>query len=100
MSLTEWLAIGEAAITLVSIIASIIMLFQKKNKAAVLDIMSKIPGLISEAEKTFTGQKQGKARLSWVLSKLENECLRANVKLSEAELTEAIENTLETPQKK
>lgn len=100
MSLSEWLAIGEAAITLVSILASIITFIQKKNKDAVLDIMSKIPGLVSEAEKTFTGQKQGTAKLSWVLSKLEIECLKAHVKLSKEELTDAIESTLETPQKK
>lgn len=99
MSLTEWLAIGEAAITLVSIIASIIMLFQKKNKTAVLDIMSKIPALVSEAEKVF-GAKQGTAKLNWVLTKLQIECVKAKVKLSDEELTQAIESTLETPQKK
>lgn len=99
MSLSEWLAIVPAVVALASIVGNIITLLQKKNKTAILGIMSKIPAFVSEAEKVF-GAKQGSAKLNWVLTKLQIECVKTKVKLSDEELTQAIESTLETPQKK
>lgn len=65
------------------------------------NIFGMIPTLIKEAETLFTNSvKTGPSKLMYVLYKLQEYCRKNNLILNEVQVTNYIEDILDTPQKK
>lgn len=96
----EALQIGlSIGLAVVSIIVAFIGFIKNKKTQKVSAILAKIPNYIIEAETIFGGGT-GKAKLAYVLNKIQVDCVKANINISEEVLTQQIENVMETPQKK
>ena len=99
----EQIATGcSIIITAISIITAITKsLKTNKNEKTVklAKIVQTIPETINEAEELL-GSGNGKAKLSYVLNKLNIKCLQVGIEFDENGLTEEVEKILETPQKK
>ena len=94
--------IASLAITAVSIIVAITKGLKTGKSQKIVDyakIVKKIPDYINEAEQVL-GEKQGAAKLQYVLNKLHIECLQNEVEYIELDLMYEVEKILTTPQKK
>ena len=89
----------SAFVSVVTIIANLIALRKKGKKATINAILANIASYVSQAESIF-GKGCGPAKLQWVLTKVQIDCVQANVKIDEAVVKSEVENILETPQKK
>lgn len=87
------------AVGIISIIGSIWLLFKNKKIKTVADITSKIPSYVSEAEEIF-GTGTGAAKLSYVINKVQIDCVKASVKMTDTEIKAKVEEILATPQSK
>ena len=99
MSVTEisaWVSLG---ITLASILVSVIVMLLHKKGNKLASILALAPKYIIEAENLF-GAGSGVGKLQYVLTKLQAECVKANVKADANELKERVEEILKTPQAK
>ncbi len=99
---TFWTTIASAAVGIVMSVVSV-LINKKKNKSQKLvelaKIAQKLPEFISEAENIF-GAGNGAAKLTYVLNKVQIECLKNNVEFNEEQFKGEIENILSTPEKK
>lgn len=86
-------------ITVIAVVVNIITLLSKNKKNTVLSIISKIANYVSEAESIF-GSGNGQAKLNWVLTKVQIDAVKANVKIEDEAIIKQVENVLSTPQKK
>lgn len=86
-------------ITVIAVVVNIIILLSKNKKNTVLSIFSKIANYVSEAESIF-GAGNGQAKLNWVLTKVQIDAVKANVKIEDEAIINQVENVLTTPQKK
>ena len=59
-----------------------------------------LPSLITEAERVFVGEKMGQARQSYVLAKIEIQCVKNNVEFDEDDWINRIKDVMATPQSK
>lgn len=89
----------SAFVSVITIVANLIALHKKGKKATINSILTNIASYVSQAEHIF-GKGCGPAKLQWVLTKVQIDCVQANVKIDEAVVKSEIENILETPQKK
>ncbi len=100
--ITFWTTIASTAVGIVGYVITIII-NKKKNKASKLvelaKIVQKLPEFIAEAEKIF-GSGNGTAKLTYVLNKVQIECLKNKVEYNEEQFKGEIENILSTPEKK
>lgn len=99
MSVTEisaWVSLG---ITITSILVSVIFMLIHKKVNKLASILALAPKYIIEAENLF-GAGSGVGKLQYVLTKLQAECVKANVKADANELKERVEEILKTPQAK
>ena len=98
-TVTLWTTIASSA---VGIITTIIAIWTNKKKSKsqkvveLAKIVQKLPGHIKEAEDIFGGGT-GTAKMAWVLSKAQMECLANNVPYNEEQFKVEIENILATP---
>ena len=109
MSIDEIMLIVSSGIALLSIVFNIIIYIKKAKLAkqngitleenAISEIINKLPKFIADAEQIF-GSGTGLAKLSYVLDKVQLECVKSNVTFDERYMTEQIENILSTPEKK
>ena len=100
MSVETWLlVIAPIVIGAVSVIFNVIMLIRKNKVSSLGTIMNMIPTYISQAEKMF-GAGNGTAKLQWVLTMVELECVKANIESDTEAVKEQIEKVLSTPQSK
>lgn len=72
---------------------------KKQNIVEYAKIVKKIPDFIIEAEQVL-GEKQGAAKLQYVLNQCHIECLQKKVEFIKKDLEFEIEKILKTPQKK
>lgn len=86
------------AIAVASVISNIITLIKKNKKSTALSILASVPNYVAQAEQIF-GKGNGQAKLQWVLTKIQIDAVRANLKISDEEVTEKVEEILETPEK-
>lgn len=86
-------------LTIVTVIINIITLLSKNKKNTVLGIIGKIASYVCEAESIF-GAGNGQAKLNWVLTKVQIDAVKANVKIEDETIINQVENVLSTPQKK
>lgn len=70
-----------------------------KNLEGVIDLLQGLPAKISEVEEII-GDGNGSAKKHLVVSDAYSECLLKGVELSKDAISEAVENILDTPQKK
>ena len=89
----------SGAITLASILANLIASHKKGKKAKISEIIANIASYVIQAEHIF-GKGFGPAKMQWVLTKVQIDCVEANVKIDEAVVRSEVENILEAPQKK
>ena len=89
----------SAFFTIVTIFTNIIALRKKGKKTKIAEIIGNIAVYVGQAEQIF-GQGCGPAKLQWVLTKVQIDCVQANVKIDEAVVKQEVETILETPQKK
>ena len=90
------------AITTVSIIVAITKGLKTGKTQKIVQyakIVKKIPDYINEAEQVL-GEKQGAAKLQYVLNKVHIECLQNDINFVELDIAYEIEKILSTPQKK
>lgn len=92
-------AIIGITIAAISIVATIITLWKGKKTKTLNNILSKIPEYINEAESIF-GSGFGIAKLSYVTNKVQIDCVKSNIKISDSDIQSKIESTLSTPQSK
>lgn len=93
---------GSLIVTTISIIIAFIKTIKTGKKEKIIKlakIVKQIPDIINEAEELL-GAGNGKAKLSYVLNKLNIKCLQFGIEFDEQGLTEEVEKILETPQKK
>lgn len=83
-------------VTALSIGATFLSLKKKNKQAKINELFSKIPEYINKAESIF-GCKTGVAKLEFVLNKLQTECIKMNVDISDNILSQKIEEILSTP---
>ena len=83
----------------VTILVNSLVLCKKNKKAKILNIFANVPSYVSQAEQIF-GPGNGKAKLQWVITKIQIDCVKANVEISEDAAAKEVERVLETPQKK
>lgn len=98
-----WLSIAGAAVSLLAVIVRLVYDYKRNGALSasvkLATIVQTLPSLISEAEKIF-GSKSGAAKLSYVLNRVEINCLRNNVDFNLDDFTYEVERILSTPQKK
>lgn len=100
MAVSEIISIACACVfAVVSVFVNVVALFKKNKKAKVLEILANVPCYVSQAEQIF-GAGNGQAKLQWVLTKIQIDCVKANVDITEDKAKEEIEKVLDTPQKK
>ena len=98
-TITLWTTVASSAI---GIITTIIAIFTNKKKSRsqkvveLAKVVQKLPGYIQEAESIFGGGT-GTAKMAWVLSKAQMECLANKVQYNEKQFKVEIENILATP---
>lgn len=82
-----------------SIVASIFTTSKKNKKARTLEILANVTDYVKQAETIF-GTGNGTAKLQWVLTKVQIDCVKNNLKITDAEISNEVEKVLETPEKK
>lgn len=83
-------------VSVLSIAISLIKAIKAKKANKVLTLWRKIPGYVIQAEQIF-GSKTGIAKLEFVLSKLQTDCVRLNLDISDEDMKAQIEEILATP---
>ena len=100
MSISEIISYCVSALaSCITIVSSIVALHKKGYKAKVYSIITNIASYVSQAEATF-GAGCGPAKLQWVLTKVQYDCVKQKVDIDEAVIVREVENILSTPQKK
>lgn len=102
MELNEILLIISAAVAVAGLIYSFIQTVTKGSKTKrikLAKILQALPTYIKEAEAVF-GTKTGIAKLTYVLNKINIDCIKADIEFDEEEWKVEIEDILSTPQKK
>lgn len=89
----------SAIVAIASIVSCLVGLHRKGKKAAITGILSNVVSYVNEAEQAF-GAGNGHAKLQWVLTKTQIDCVRANVEIAESDIKAKVEEVLSTPQKK
>lgn len=88
----------SSIIALVSIATTLVTFIQKRKTKTIAEILRKVPLLVIEAEEIF-GRGNGQAKFAYVTNKIQIECVKAHVTISDDEMSEAIENVLASPTK-
>ena len=97
MSTYEIVTVGvSVGVSLASIALSLIKTIKAKKTAKVLSLWDKVPVYITQAEQIF-GAKTGLAKLEFVLSKVQTDCVKLNLDVSDEEIKSHIEEILATP---
>ena len=100
MGVVEVVSISLASLcALVSIIYNVIQLIRNGKQVKLSTIIANIPGYVAEAEKLF-GSKTGASKLSWVLTKVQMDCIKARIDANEEYIKGQIESVLNAPEKK
>lgn len=98
-TITLWTTIATSAVGIISTLIAILSNKKKAKSQRVVElakIVQKLPGYIQEAESIF-GAGTGTAKMAWVLSKAQMECLANKVNYNEEQFKVEIENILATP---
>jgi len=82
-------------ITVLSIIIAFIKAKKSGNSKGMLQILEKIPSLITKAETLF-GKGKGSAKLDYVLTQLRLYALQNNIKIDDDDLTAQVNSVVET----
>lgn len=82
-----------------SIVTSILTTTGKSKKARALEVLANVVTYVEQAEQIF-GAGNGQAKLQWVLTKVQIDCVKNNVKLTDEEIAKQVESILSTPNKK
>lgn len=82
-----------------SIVTSIFTTNKKNKKARTLEILANVTDYVKQAETIF-GTGNGTAKLQWVLTKVQIDCVKNNLKITDEEISNEVEKVLETPEKK
>lgn len=93
------ITIISAAIGVITTIISICTNKTKSKSQKLVElakVVQKLPGFIKEAEDIF-GAGTGNAKMAWVLSKANMECLSKKIEFNEEQFKAEIENILKTP---
>ena len=101
-NITFWTTIITTAIGVITSIWGVVASKKKSKNQKFVElakIVKKLPGYITESETIFGGG-HGVAKISYVLNKVQMDCLRAKVEYNEEQFKGEIENILSTPQKK
>lgn len=96
----EVLEIGtmvSLGLTALSVVVSLVICLIKNKGNKLSNILVNIPKYITEAEKLL-GAGTGPAKFQYVLSKIQMDCINANVKYDASKITSHIEEILGTPQ--
>ena len=100
MSVYEIITLGVSiVVSITTIILSVFKNSKAKKYNKLLTLWSKVPVYINQAEQIFTTPKTGVAKLEFVLSKLQTDCVKLNLNISDDDLKNKIEETLSTPKK-
>lgn len=91
--------IVSSIITVGSIVASLFATSAKNKKARALEILGTVADYVKQAETLF-GSGNGTAKLQWVLTKVQIDCVKNNVKISDETINNEVERVLATPEKK
>lgn len=89
----------DSIVTLISITTTLISFIQKRKTQTISSILRKVPYYVIEAENIF-GAGNGQAKFSYVANKIQIDCVKARVKISDEEMATVIEDVLSTPSKK
>lgn len=95
----QWGGIVIAAASITIAVYKAIKEGKKDKLVKLAKVVQEIPNAVIEAEQIL-GNGTGKAKLTYVLNKLNIKCLQFGIKYDETALTQEIENVLATPQKK
>lgn len=100
MAVAEIVSISVASLCAgVSIIYNIVQLIRNGKQVKLSSIIANIPTYVAEAEKLF-GAGTGASKLSWVLTKVQMDCIKARIDADEGYITAQIESVLNAPEKK
>ena len=100
MTMYEIIGISlSVVVSIISIAISFVKAVKAKKANKILTLWGKIPGYVIQAEQIF-GSKTGIAKLDFVLSKLQTDCVRLDLDMSDDELKTYVEDILSTPTSK
>lgn len=93
--------IANASLSIITLIVAIVRTKGAKNKKTTLiEIIDKIPDIISEAQTLFgTSAKSTSAFMNYILTKLQVECITHNVNAENSELENRVIKILELQNK-
>lgn len=89
----------SCVVAIASIVTSVFTTTNKKKKTRVLAVLANVVTYVQQAEQIF-GNGNGKAKLQWVLTKVQIDCFANKVTISDDEIVKEIDKVLSTPQKK
>ena len=100
MAVAEIVSISVASVCAwVSIIYNIVQLIRNGKQVKLCSIIANILTYVAGAEQLFGG-KTGASKLSWVLTKVQMDCIKARIDANEEYIKAQVESVLNAPEKK